>query len=220
MIFRAVCNTALSEWKHPEKFSIWKCSVYKVILSKERVDSESLKRVVFKTHPKPRISCQLVGLFALVWMKMQIHSLPLGAAFGAAHRNAVHKAYRHDEMNMRPIEQSPQISVTQRKGLEKWIVEQILGSRWASKLKLNAYYKKIKVVFDHGCISTCCWGLPKPKYESYSAAVCISDENRRNHSLLFADELLQLEKRLICIQFIVYAYAFYSLCDDCFKLTN
>ncbi len=26
-------NTALSEWKHPEKFSIWKCTVYKVIVS-------------------------------------------------------------------------------------------------------------------------------------------------------------------------------------------
>ncbi len=25
----------------------------------------------------------LVGLFALVWMKMKIHSLPLGAAFDA-----------------------------------------------------------------------------------------------------------------------------------------
>ncbi len=161
------CVTALSEWKHPAKFSVWKCSVYKVILSKERVDSESLKRVVFKTHPEPRISCQLVGLLALVWMKMQIHSLPLGAAFGAAHRNAVHKAYRHDEMNMRPIEQSPQISVTQRKALEKWIVEQIFGSRWASKVKLNAYYKKMKVFFDLGCMSSCCWGLPKPKYESF-----------------------------------------------------
>ncbi len=29
------------------------------------------------------IAHPLVGLFALVWMKMQIHSLPLDAAFGA-----------------------------------------------------------------------------------------------------------------------------------------
>ncbi len=54
MTFHAVCNTALHEWKHPAKFYIWKCSVYKVIVSqKKRVDSESLKRVVFKMNPKP-----------------------------------------------------------------------------------------------------------------------------------------------------------------------
>ncbi len=41
------------------------------------------------------------------------------------------------------------------------------GSRWENKVKLNAYYKKIKVFFDLACMSTCCWGLPKPKYEPF-----------------------------------------------------
>ncbi len=72
-------------------------------------------------------------------MKMQIHYLPLRATFATVKIavspvTAVHKAalthkrcfirhYRHDEMKVRPIDQSPQISVTQRRGLEKLIVE-------------------------------------------------------------------------------------------------
>ncbi len=36
MTFHAVCNTALHEWKHPAKFYIWNCSVYKVIVSKKK----------------------------------------------------------------------------------------------------------------------------------------------------------------------------------------
>ncbi len=36
MTFHAVCNTALSEWKHPAKFEIWKCTVYKVIVSQKK----------------------------------------------------------------------------------------------------------------------------------------------------------------------------------------
>ncbi len=35
------------------------------------------------------------------------------------------------------------------------------------KKRINAYYKKIKVFFDLACMSTCCWGLPKPKYEPF-----------------------------------------------------
>ncbi len=59
----------------------------------EKVDSESLKRVVFKTNPKPfhvdidmkhlYIACPLVGLLALVWIKMLINFFPLGATFEA-----------------------------------------------------------------------------------------------------------------------------------------
>ncbi len=30
------CVTALSEWKHPAKVSIWKCTVYKVIVSQKK----------------------------------------------------------------------------------------------------------------------------------------------------------------------------------------
>ncbi len=41
------------------------------------------------------------------------------------------------------------------------------GSRWANKVKINAYSKKIKVVFDLACMLTCCWGLSKPKYKPF-----------------------------------------------------
>ncbi len=96
---------------------------------------------------------------------MQIHSLPLGAAFGAvkivvfpvtlytkqycAHKHCFIRHYRCDDMKMRPIDQSPQINVTQRRGLEKWIV----WSGWASKVKINAFYKTMKVFFDLACMS-------------------------------------------------------------------
>ncbi len=36
MTFHAVCNTALSEWKHPAEFEIWKCTVYKCIDSQKK----------------------------------------------------------------------------------------------------------------------------------------------------------------------------------------
>ncbi len=67
----------------------------------------------------------------------------------------------------RKWDQSLQISVTQRRGLGKWIVEQLFESRWASKVKIYAYYKTMKVFFYLACISTCCWRLPKPKYEHF-----------------------------------------------------
>ncbi len=50
--FHAVCNTALSEWKHPAKFYIWKCTVYKVSQMKEstlRIVWESMRNNV-KIH--------------------------------------------------------------------------------------------------------------------------------------------------------------------------
>ncbi len=51
--FHAVCNTARSEWKHPAKFYIWKCTVYKVIVSQMKESTMNHLRVVFKTNPKP-----------------------------------------------------------------------------------------------------------------------------------------------------------------------
>ncbi len=132
-------------------------------LSKERVDSESLKWKLFvKRIPsclmlksKWNISilpAQLLHrqtwenlIFVLVWMKTQIHSLPLGAAFGALniavspvtlytkqhYKCCFIRHYRQDEMKMRPInqpDQSLQISVTQRRGLEKEWLSKLFGS--------------------------------------------------------------------------------------------
>ncbi len=36
MTIHAVCNTALSEWKHPAKFEIWNCTMYTVIVSQKK----------------------------------------------------------------------------------------------------------------------------------------------------------------------------------------
>jgi len=66
-------------------------------------------------------------------MKTQIQSLSRGAAFGAVkiavspvtlytqqhYKHCFIRRYRQDDMKMRPIDQSKQISVTQRRGLEK-----------------------------------------------------------------------------------------------------
>ncbi len=134
--------------------------MYKVIVSKERVDSEALKRVVFKTNPKPfhvDVSAQSweILIFALVWMKMQIHSLLLGAAFGAL------KAHKH----CFKWNQTNHCRLASCKG-GVW-KNLSFGSCWANKVKINAYYKKMKVFFELACMSTCCWGLSKPKYEPF-----------------------------------------------------
>ncbi len=95
-------------------------------------------------------------IFALVWMKKQIHSLPLYAAFGAL------KAHKHCfEWNCTNYHR-----LASHKG-GVWKNESLSESftiRWANKVKIHAYYKKMKVFFDLASISTCCWGLPKPKY--------------------------------------------------------
>ncbi len=90
----------------------------------------------------------------LVWMKMQIHSLPLGAAFRAQriavsllklstkqHCHCFIRHYRHDEMEMKSTNHCRLFS---RKGkfyknesLSEWF-----GSHWESKVKTNAYYKR------------------------------------------------------------------------------
>ncbi len=99
MIFHAVCNTALSEWKHPEMFEIWKCTVYKVIVSQKMCRLLIIEISNFKTNPWHfiltstwNISILPIHLlraqtwgklnFALVWMKILIYSLPPSAAFG------------------------------------------------------------------------------------------------------------------------------------------
>ncbi len=110
----------------------------------------------------------------LVWMKMQINSLPLGAAFNAVHKTALSsqtllyqalQAWRNEN----ETNQTNHRRLASRKG-GVWKNESLsesFGSRWASKVKINAYYKTIKVLFDIACMSTCCWGLPKPKYEPF-----------------------------------------------------
>ncbi len=105
-------------------------------------------------------------IFALVWMKMQIHSLLLGATFGAlkiavSPVTAVHK--------MKSTKQTNHRRLASRKG-GVWKNEsssESFGSRWGNKVKINAYYKKMKVFFDLAWMSTCCWWLPKPKYEPF-----------------------------------------------------
>ncbi len=64
-------------------------------------------------------------------------------------------------------DQSPHISITHRRGLEKESLNESFGSRWANKVKINAFYKTMKVFLDLACMSTCCWRHLKPKYEPF-----------------------------------------------------
>ncbi len=146
----------------------------------------------------------LVGLFTLVWMKMQIHSLPLDAAFGAVH------------ISVSPVKQSSTaLTNTALSGLQarrdeneinhsrltsrKEVVwkNELFGSRWVSKVKINAHYKKMKVFFDLACMSTCCWGLPKPKYEPFitnnrGTLIFLRKHDRTTVFTPLGDHLLQL----------------------------
>ncbi len=85
---------------------------------------------------------------------------------------AVHKAalptirhYKHDEME---IELTNHCRLASCKGgvWNNESLSKLFGSRWANKVKINAYSKTIKV-FYLAYMSTCCWGLPKPKYEPF-----------------------------------------------------
>ncbi len=118
-------------------------------------------------------------------MKMQIHSLPLGAAFGAvkiavypvtlytkqhcAHKCCFIRHYRHDEMKIKSTNRTNHRRSASCKG-GVWKNESLsesFGSCWASNVKINAYYKTMKVFLTLHACQACCWGLPKPKYEPF-----------------------------------------------------
>ncbi len=93
--------------------------------------------------------------------------------------NAVHKAalqtllYQalHARLNANETNRTNHHRLATRKG-GVWKNESLsesFGSHWAGKVWINAYYKTMKVLFDLACMSTCCWGLLKPKYEPFIA---------------------------------------------------
>ncbi len=105
-------------------------------------------------------------------MKMQIHSLPLGVAFGAVKImvspvTLVHKValrsqtllYQAFQMRWNENETNHSRLASHKGGVWKnESLSESFGSHWASKVKK-------KSVFDLACMSTSCWELPKPKYE-------------------------------------------------------
>ncbi len=60
-------------------------------------------------------------------------------------------------------DQSQQISVMQRRGLEKLIVEGTIWESWAKKEKINAYFKTMKVFFWPCMHVNLLLGTPKTK---------------------------------------------------------
>ncbi len=89
---------------------------------------------------------------------MLIHPLPLGAAFGAEKNisfpgNACKQSSSElTNTALNEIDQSPQISVTQREGLEKWIVWESLSHFYFNEIKkftftVNKMYCTIFILY-------------------------------------------------------------------------
>ncbi len=81
---------------------------------------------------------------------------------------------------------------------KKQSLKESLGSRWANKVKINAFYKTMKVFFGLACKSTCCYGLPKPKYEP------LINHNRSTLKQLYV-------RTYICCNYMLYM----SICCCC-----
>ncbi len=146
-LFFMQCVTQLLVNENILQFEIRKCTVYKVIVSQKKESTlnhwnESfLKRMLKSTWnisilPSTCWSFR-VGLnenansfFATrcSFWSCKNSCFPGNAVHKAALRSQtlLYQALQVEEMEMRSIDQSPQISVTQRRGLEKWIVEWII----------------------------------------------------------------------------------------------
>ncbi len=87
----------------------------------------------------------------------------------AVHKAALHSQMLLYEMEMKSTNRTNHRRLASHKGgfLKNESLSESFGSRWASKVITNAYYKTMKVFFNIACMSTCCWGLPKPKYEPF-----------------------------------------------------
>ncbi len=80
------------------------------------------------------------------------------------------------------------------------------GSHWANKVKRNAYYKNMKVFFELECMSTCCWGLPKPKYEPFithnrGTLRYFRKENKNKWIQQFVSSACNVCTRIRCLRF-------------------
>ncbi len=62
-------------------------------------------------------------------------------------------------------DQSPQISIMQRRLWKNKLLNKMFGS--CCEVKINVYFKTMKVFFNLASMSACCWGLPKPNYEPF-----------------------------------------------------
>ncbi len=99
-------------------------------------------------------------------LKIAVSPVTLYTKQHCAHKRCFIRHYRQDEMEMKSTNHCRLLS--HKGGVWKnESVRESFGSRWANKVKINAYYKTMKVFFYLVCMSTCCWGLPKPKYEPF-----------------------------------------------------
>ncbi len=141
MMFHAVCNS--STWMKTS-CKDWNLKVHKVIVSQKKASTlnhwkESfLKPIpVWRQHETLAYFPPLVGLNENANSFFATRCRFWGGKNSSFPGNAVHKVALLNtalsgEMRMRPIDQSEQIRVTQRSGLEKWIVERIV---WESLCK-------------------------------------------------------------------------------------
>ncbi len=135
-------NTALSEWKHPAKFYIWKSTVYKVIVSQKKESTlnhwnESLIISFWHQHETwtycpPTCWSFHIGLnvnansfFAnrcRFWSGKNSVPPPPPITLYTKQHTALSGITGMMKWKWDELDQSQQISVTQRRGLEKWIL--------------------------------------------------------------------------------------------------
>ncbi len=79
------------------------------------------------------------------------------------------------------------------------------GSHWANKVKIKLDNES---VFDLACMSSCCWGLPQPKYEPFIT------HNRGTyiHLVFFLNESLFLPDCIIYKIIYIYIYIIFFKC--------
>ncbi len=149
--FHAVCNTALSEWKHPANVLISKCTAYKVNVSQKKQSSLNHWNLsfFFKRIPSRFMLTSTLNISILLTRLGKIYlcvglnenansSFPIGCRFGALNIafslvTAVHQMIT----NHRRLA-SHKAGVWKNESLSE-----LFGSRWANKVNINAYYKNI-----------------------------------------------------------------------------
>ncbi len=71
--------------------------------------------------------------------------------------NTVHKAaLRSQTLLYQTLQERWDENETNHRVWKNESLNELFGSRWANKVKINAYYKTMKVFFDLACMSTCC----------------------------------------------------------------
>ncbi len=163
------------------------CLIAPEVSQKKELTLNHWTRVVFKTHPKPFMLTSTWNI-SILPTHLFVFSLGLNenvnSFFATRCRlwsgkivvspvtlyTKQHTALSgiKGEMRWKWDQSTNHCGLASRKGgvWKNEALSKSFESHWASKLKINAFYKTMNVFFDPR-MSTFCWGLPKPNYEPF-----------------------------------------------------